>query len=63
MHAGRIGRLTPGGESTSYPLDPASGGPSLITPGPEGERRRAEGWEHLDGRIESRGRACAQVHF
>ncbi|NGO76784.1 hypothetical protein G6045_14070 [Streptomyces sp. YC504] len=30
---------------------------------PNGSVICAEGWEHLDGRMESRGRACQEVHF
>ncbi|MER6162119.1 hypothetical protein ABT147_42630 [Streptomyces sp. NPDC001868] len=30
---------------------------------PNGAVLCAEGWEHLNGRMESRGRACAEVHF
>lgn len=30
---------------------------------PNGSVLCAEGWEHVDGRLESRGRACEEVHF
>ncbi|MFI8932644.1 hypothetical protein ACIG3E_33900 [Streptomyces sp. NPDC053474] len=30
---------------------------------PNGAVLCAEGWEHMGGRMESRGRACAEVHF
>ena len=56
VHAGRIGRLSPGGEFDDHPLDSAGCGPSLITPGPDGALWFTRSRDHRIGRITTDGR-------
>ena len=55
VHHGRIGRITPAGDATSYQLEPASSGPSIITAGPDEALWFTEFRSHRIGRITTTG--------